>query len=103
MLFSIVSRNIKESEKLQLLAKPWTIDHYSACVRFDTLAYDIGLRCVTHDCTVIQVSHDVSIKLKATRHQLESVSATLMERGSQGATKDRCVFVCVRALSLIHI
>ena len=85
-----MSRNVKQSEKYQLLKRPVTIEHFSAGIEPTTAAYAIGLRCLTHVRTIIDVKRDVTIKVKATRLPLEMVKVILVERDdSQGGSDDR--------------
>lgn len=87
---SLFLRNVKGSEQYQLLKRPVSIEHFSAGVEPTSLAFTVGLQCLTHRHTVIEVKRDVTIKVKATRQPLESVNVTLVERNSQGGSKDRC-------------
>ncbi|XP_076438506.1 kyphoscoliosis peptidase-like isoform X1 [Babylonia areolata] len=79
--FPLVNSNLEESEKYQLLKKPMTIGQYSAHVKLESVAFAIGVKCLTHTQTVIDVIRDVTLKVKAERQPLAGMRATLRERG----------------------
>ncbi|KAL8579877.1 hypothetical protein ACOMHN_046444 [Nucella lapillus] len=78
--FPLMDGDLQESAKYQSLPNPMTIEQFSAHVKLERDAHALGLQCLTHQQTVIDVIRDVTIKVKADKQPLESVKVTLEER-----------------------
>ncbi|KAK7095279.1 hypothetical protein V1264_006710 [Littorina saxatilis] len=80
--YPLDKRGKAEAAKYQLLNRPIPVERFSSAIDAKSLAYVIGLKYLTHDHRVIEVTRDVTIKFKATRRPLLFVSVTLKEKGS---------------------
>lgn len=85
--FPFMDGNVKASEALQLMKRPVSMEQFSRSACPWSYAYSLGLQLVSHQNSVIDVTGDVTITMKAGRRPLESVDVTLQERTAAGITQ----------------